>query len=168
MSEKRPLDGVEVLGDAKRLELLAAIVGRFRIIAREINRHSVRTERLIGIKTTELLFLQLICRRPGIRLSEIAQGLSVVQSTSSNVKRSLIEQGLVTEVSSTQDRRVSFLWPTEEGKRRVQIAVAELRSPLRTATETIELDQLELLEQLMGEITGRIEKIYLQGEGDVD
>jgi DNA-binding MarR family transcriptional regulator len=166
VTDKPPGEAHQAISEAVRLELLAAVVGRLRIIDREINRHSVRTERLIGIKTTELLFLQLICRTPGIRLSEIAQGLSVHQSTSSNVKRRLVEQGLATEVLNPQDRRVSFLWPTEEGRGRVMTAVSSLRSPLRTATENMEIDDLRQLDLLLGAITDRIEKIY--SEGDVD
>jgi DNA-binding MarR family transcriptional regulator len=162
-----PDDAPPAIGDAVRLELLAAVVGRLRIIVREINRHSVRTEKLIGIKTTELLFLQLICRRPGIRLSEIAHGLSVHQSTSSNVKRSLVEQGLVDEIPNTEDRRVSFLHPTEEGVRRVVTAVKGLSSPLRTATESIDIDDLKTLDRLLGSITDRIDQIYANGEEDL-
>lgn len=146
--------------------LLASLVGKLRIMDREINRHSARSEKLIGITATELLFLQLTCMEPGSRLSHIASKMSIHQATSSNVKRGLLKAGLIEERPFAGDLRVVLLHPTPAGFEVAAKAVKGLTSPLRTAGESLTNEQLMTLNSLLGIITERIEKIYEEEDAE--
>ena len=95
------------------------VLRQFRVIFRSVRKHFQSIEDRVGISGTLLWALAVVDEQPGIRLTRLARSMSVHQSTASNILAKLIELQLVRKERNRDDNRVTGLFVTEQGRKRL-------------------------------------------------
>lgn len=109
------------------------VLRQFRVIFRTVRKHFQSVEDRVGISGTLLWALAVIDEQPGIRLTQLARSMSVHQSTASNILARLIELQLVRKERNRDDNRVTGLFVTEQGRKRLEQAPGPVRGLLPDA-----------------------------------
>jgi DNA-binding MarR family transcriptional regulator len=124
---------------------------RFRLIFRAVQQHSQWVESCCGVSCAQLWAMAEVSKAPGIKVTELAQTLSVHQSTASNMLLKLEKKGLIQRRRLSSDQRVVCLYLSEAGQKLVaqapdpkqgllQHALFELPDPvLASLTENLEM-----------------------------
>lgn len=122
-----------------------ATLGKFRIIFGAIRQHFRAVEKACGVSGAQVWVLATLAEAPGLRVTELAQALSIHASTASNLLDKIEKSGLIRRERSREDQRVVRLFLTEAG----QAALAAAPQPF-TGVLPHALAQLppEILERL--------------------
>lgn len=88
----------------------------FRIIFKSANRHFHEVEKNVGVGGASLWALAEIGEAQSITVSELANSMSIHQSTASNLIDKLEDKGYISRVRGEQDRRIVNLELTDFGK----------------------------------------------------
>ena len=78
---------------------------KFRVIYGCVRQHFRDVERKCGVSGSQLWILQEVVAAPGIGVSEVADRLSIHQSTCSQLVEKLVGKGLVVKERSKEDQR---------------------------------------------------------------
>jgi DNA-binding MarR family transcriptional regulator len=142
-------------GDDKR-RLAITVLGQFRMIFRSAKKHFQWVQDRTGVSGAQLWVLAELRRRPGIRVTELAQAMGVHQSTASNLIDPLEQRGLIQRDRSRRDQRVVHLSLSPAGRKVIARAPLPLEGVLPDAlhslqhADLVELGQhLQKLERLM-------------------
>ena len=127
----------------------ALALKQFRVIFKSVKKHFQFVEKRCQISGSQLWALALIAEVPGIRVTELAAGLSIHQSTASNLVDQLVQKHLIRRKRSTQDNRIVRLYATEAGAEIVQKAPKPLRGILPDALSQLPPEVLEQLNQCL-------------------
>jgi DNA-binding MarR family transcriptional regulator len=124
----------ETLGEKEALESLPhQVLRRFRLIFKAVQQHSQWVETCCGVSSAQLWVLWEINGKPGIRVTELAEAMSIHQSTASNLLLKLTQKALVTRERDQQDQRVVSLYLTELGKETLAKAPSPAQGILKHA-----------------------------------
>ncbi len=88
----------------------------FRIIFKSANRHFHEIEKVAGIGGASLWALAEAAESDKLTVSELANRMSIHQSTASNLLDKLEADGYIEKVRSTSDRRVVHIMLTGQGR----------------------------------------------------
>lgn len=127
----------------------ALALKQFRVIFRSVKKHFQFVEKRCQISGSQLWALALIAEVPGIRVTGLAEGLSIHQSTASNLVDQLVQKNLIRRKRSTQDNRIVRLYVTEAGAEIIQKAPKPLRGILPDALSQLPPEVLEQLNQCL-------------------
>ncbi len=122
------------------------ITQQLRIIYRVIQSHSKRVEKLCGLSSAQLWMLYEVSVADGVKVSELANTLTIHRSTSSNMLDKLEKKGLVYRNRSVSDQRSVHIYITEAGKDLLAKAPAPPRGHLTDTLSKLTAAQLEGLE----------------------
>ncbi|MHB8454699.1 MAG: MarR family winged helix-turn-helix transcriptional regulator [Acidiferrobacterales bacterium] len=89
---------------------------KFRIIFSSVRKHFEDVQSRCGVSGAQLWVVFEIFRNPGVRVSELAQALSIHQSTASNLVAGIEKKGLLLKERGGPDQRVVRLHLTRKGK----------------------------------------------------
>lgn len=90
---------------------------KFRVIYGCVRQHFRRVEQKCGVSGSQLWILQEVASTPGIGVSELADRLSIHQTTCSQLVEKLVSRGLVRKERSKEDqRRVGLTLPASARK----------------------------------------------------
>lgn len=92
-----------------------SILRNFRIIFRSTLAHSRLVEKKTGVSATQLWMLAEILNAPGIKVTKLADLLSIHQSTCSNILDKLQKKDLIRRERKAADQRTVHLYLTEKG-----------------------------------------------------
>ncbi len=95
---------------------------KFRILYGCVRQHFREVEQRCGISGSQLWLLQEIDSNPGIGVSELAERLSIHQSTCSLLVEKLVGHGYVEKTRGLQDQRRVGLTITEAAKALLSVA----------------------------------------------
>ena len=146
-------------------EQAALALKKFRVIFRSIKKHFQFIEKQCRISGSQLWALALVAEAPGIRVSELAERLSIHQSTASNLIDLLVRKKLMSKRRSRTDNRIVKLYVTEAGKEIVELAPKPLRGILPDALEQLPPEKLELLNLCLGDLLEVMEARDEDGSG---
>ena len=107
----------------KEEELLVAL----RRVIRAVDLLSKQLSKDVGLTGPQLLVMQNIQEKPGIRVREIAENINLSPATITNILDRLEGRDLATRIRSTQDKRKVGVFLTEKGK----VAVVNAPRPLQ-------------------------------------
>lgn len=111
-----------------------------RSVVRALRLNTRSIEAKLGISLAQLFVLQQLAEKPADSLNELADRTATHQSSVSVVVRRLVDRGLVTRVSASNDRR------------RVQIALTDAgRDLLREAPATVQNDLIQGMSRMKPE-----------------
>ncbi len=103
-----------MLSKRRNNQLPLHVLKKFRIIFGSVRQHFREIEKTCGVTGSQLWILQEIARRPDIGISDLADLLSIHQSTCSQLVDKLVVRNLVAKERSKEDQRRVGLRLTEE------------------------------------------------------
>lgn len=139
------------------------ILKLFRIIFQSVNRHSHEVEQKAGIGGAQLWALAEIAERPRITVTELAQAMSIHQSTASNLLEKLESQDYVTRSRGAADRRVVLLTLTPRGEDVLRKAPLPSRGVLSDALLKLDASNLGELHAALEQLVPMLEYKQLKG-----
>ena len=100
----------------KRTETEKETIQYFRLIFQAIQRHSNYVEKQFGVSASQLWAMTELSMQPGLRVSDIAERLSIKNATSSNMLDKIQKKELVERKRESEDQRVVRLYLTDKGR----------------------------------------------------
>lgn len=133
------------------------VVQQLRIVYRAMQEHSRWVEKQCGVTAAQLWALWELAARPGLRVSELSQALSLHQSTTSNLLDKLEKKGLVERRRGGPDQRVVQVALTSAGTDIVARAPRPAQGAISAALARLPAAELAGLERGLAELIGRME-----------
>ena len=99
----------------KRSQQIQAITSHLRVLFKSIQQHSKRVEKECGLTSAMLWMMWELFATPGMKVSQLANALSIHASTCSNMLDKLESKGLVERRRSGPDQRAVHLLITDKG-----------------------------------------------------
>ncbi|MBI1173749.1 MAG: MarR family transcriptional regulator [Sideroxydans sp.] len=130
----------------------AQVLKQFRVIFRSVKKHFQYVEKRCQISGSQLWALALIAEIPGIRVTELAEGLSIHQSTASNLVDLLVQKKLIRRKRAANDNRIVKLYVTETGEAIIEKAPKPLRGILPDALAQLPPETLAQLNQCLTDL----------------
>jgi len=93
------------LSKHSKTQLSLQVLKKFRVIYGSVRQHFREVEQTCGVTGSQLWILQEVARTPDIGVSELADRLSIHQSTCSQLVEKLVTRGLVRKERSKKDQR---------------------------------------------------------------
>lgn len=131
---------------------IAGALGKFRLIYGNVRQHFRTIEEACGLAGAQLWALGLIRAQPGIRVSELAQAMSVHQTTASNLVAGLVRKGLLRRERTDSDYRVVHLVTTEAAAAVLLRAPGPVEGLLLQALRHMESDDLRQLNAVLQQV----------------
>jgi DNA-binding MarR family transcriptional regulator len=120
---------------------------QFRVIFGAVRQHFQTVEKACGVSGAQIWVLAALRERPGLKVSELAQAMSIHASTASNLLDKIEKSGLVRRERNQEDQRVVRLYLTEAGEARLARAPQPLTGILTHALGQLPEDVLARLNQ---------------------
>lgn len=140
----------------KHNQLSIQVLKKFRIIYGSVRQHFREIEKTCGVTGSQLWILQEIARTPDVGVSELAERLSIHQSTCSQLVEKLVVRGLVTKERSKEDQRRVGLRLTEEAARILKNAPGPAEGLLPEALQALPESALLALDDSLLEVIGQL------------
>ena len=93
------------------------VLRQFRLIFGAVRQHFREVESACGISGSQVWILRDVAAVPGVGVSQLAERLSIHQSTCSQLVEKLVAAGLLSKLRSTADQRRVGLRITQSGAR---------------------------------------------------
>ena len=108
-------EGSHTKEEQESLERSLNILKSLRIIFNAIRAHAKSVEKTTGINSTQLWMLWEVLKTPGLKVTKLADILSIHQTTCSNMLDKLQGKDLIRRDRSGPDQRVVHIYLTEKG-----------------------------------------------------
>ncbi|MBI1284331.1 MAG: MarR family transcriptional regulator [Thiobacillus sp.] len=118
---------------------------QFRVIFGAVRQHFQAVEKACGVSGAQIWAMAALRQTPGMKVTELAQALSVHASTASNLLDKIEKSGLIRRERNAADQRVVRLYLTDAGEKALAHAPQPLNGILTHA-----------LDQLPGEVLARL------------
>jgi DNA-binding MarR family transcriptional regulator len=126
-------------------KLAQEVLQRFRIVFSSVKKHFHHIEKRCGVSGAQLWAISEVSRVPGLRVSELAQAMSVHQSTASNLVADLEKKGLLKKARTEADQRIVRLFLTEKAEEVIARAPQPMIGVLPDALQNLPDDVLAQL-----------------------
>lgn len=123
-----------------------SVLKKFRLIYGTMKQHFREIERNCGISGSQLWLLQEIRKSPNIGVSQLAELLSIHQSTCSQLVEKLVVRKFVVKVRSQEDQRRVGLRITDDAELLLAKAPAPAEGVLPEALKALPNDVLLMLD----------------------
>ena len=110
---------------------------QFRVIFGADRQHFQEAEKACGVRSDQIWALSALRDTPGMKVSELAQALSIHASTASNMLDKIEKAGLIRRERNSTDQRVVRLYLTEAGRQIVNDAPRPLTGILTHALSNL-------------------------------
>ncbi|HEY5993848.1 MAG TPA: MarR family transcriptional regulator [Gallionellaceae bacterium] len=137
-------------------QLSFQVLKKFRIIYGSVRQHFRDVEKSCGISGSQLWILHEIAREPGIGVTELAERLSVHQSTCSQLVDKLVTGKLVNKERSMEDQRRVGLRLTDAAEKILQNAPGPAEGILPEALQSLPESVLIALDKSLIEVIGQL------------
>jgi len=137
----------------ERLHLEREALKHFRVIVGAIKSHFRSVEAATGVSGSQLWALSAINRNPGMRVSALAETMSIHHSTASNLLDKLEEKQLIRRERKDTDQRAVGLYVTEKG---AAITTGAPYPPEGVVPDALRYLPDETLNQLVGNLADLI------------
>ncbi len=133
------------------------VLRKFRIIYGSVRQHFREIENSCGVSGSQLWILHEISNHPGIGVSELAERLSIHQSTCSQLVEKLVLQNLVSKERSKEDQRRVGLRLTAEAAKVLRQAPGPAEGLLPEALQALPEPALLALDKALHEVIGQLQ-----------
>lgn len=137
-------------------QLSLQVLKKFRIIFGSVRQHFREVERTCGVTGSQLWILQEIGKTPDIGVSELAERLSIHQSTCSQLVEKLVARKLIVKERSKEDQRRVGLRLTATAARILESAPGPAEGILPEALQTLPESALLSLDKSLLELIGQL------------
>lgn len=139
-----------------KTQLSLQVLKRFRVIYGSIRQHFREVEQNCGVTGSQLWILQEVAKTPGIGISELAERLSIHQSTGSQLVEKLVARSLIIKERSKEDQRRVGLCLTEEASRILKNAPGPAEGVLPEALNALNESALIALDKSLIEVIDQL------------
>jgi DNA-binding MarR family transcriptional regulator len=129
---------------------------KFRVILAAVRQHMSAVEQACGVSGAQVWVLAVLSERPGLRVSQVAEALSVHQSTISNLLDKMEQANLVRRERSRKDQRVVEVYLTETGNAVLEKAPRPFTGVLLNALEALPKNVLARLDDDLKAVIGHL------------
>lgn len=140
-------------------DLARAALGKFRIIVGAIRQHFREVEKACGVSGAQVWVLATLAETPGMRVTELAESLSIHASTASNLLDKIEKAGLIRRERSKQDQRVVRLYLTEAGQAALGAAPKPFTGVLPHALNQLSPEALARLNHDLDTVIGHMDQV---------
>lgn len=130
---------------------------KFRIIYGSVRQHFREIEQTCGVTGSQLWVMQEIANAPGIGISELAECLSIHQSTCSQLVEKLVSRKLIIKERSKKDQRRVGLRLTDEADRLIKKAPGPSEGVLPEALSALSAEAIQALDSSLEKVIGQLE-----------
>jgi DNA-binding MarR family transcriptional regulator len=120
---------------------------QFRVIFGAVRQHFQTVEKACGVSGAQIWAMAALRQTPGMKVSELAQALSIHASTASNLLDKVEKSGLIRRERNHVDQRVVRLYLTAAGEKALDNAPQPLTGILTHALGQLPDDALARLNQ---------------------
>ncbi len=137
-------------------QLSLQVLKKFRIIYGSVRQQFREIEQTCGVTGSQLWILQEVAKTPDIGISELADRLSIHQSTGSQLVEKLVGRNLIIKERSKEDQRRVGLRVTEEASRLLTNAPGPAEGILPEALQALPESALLALNDSLIEVIGQL------------
>lgn len=130
----------------QREDIAQSVVQDIRVVVRTIQAHSRSIEKQCGVSGVQLWAMWELFARPGQRVSDLSNALSIHQSTASNMLDKLEGRELIRRERNGGDQRVVRLYLTEKGRQLLSGAPRPAQGAVRDALTRMSAEELKQLQ----------------------
>ncbi|MCF7967560.1 MAG: MarR family transcriptional regulator [Methylococcaceae bacterium] len=147
-----------------RSETTDQILRALRLVFRSVQKHNQIIEEQCGVGGVQMWALWEISQAGRMRVSELAQKLSIHQSTTSNLLDKLERQRFIRRERSTTDQRVVQVALTENGEKLLESSPPVARNLIVDALMEMPEDSLRQLEDRLYQLIRHLKVQDASGE----
>lgn len=140
----------------RKNQLSLQVLKKFRIIYGSVRQQFRDVEQTCGITGSQLWILQEVADTPEIGVSELAERLSIHQSTCSQLVEKLVTRELIIKERSKEDQRRVGLFLTEEAAKILKNAPGPAEGILPEALQALPESALLALDKSLVEVIGQL------------
>lgn len=144
------------MGQISKNQLSLQVLKKFRIIYGSVRQQFREIEQTCGVTGSQMWILQEVANTPGIGVSELADRLSIHQSTGSQLVEKLVGRGFISKERSKEDQRRVGLRVTKEASRLLKSAPGPAEGILPEALQTLPEASLLALDHALIEVIGQL------------
>lgn len=144
------------MGRRSKNQLSLQVLKKFRIIYGSSRQQFREVERTCGISGSQLWVIQEIANTPGIGVSELAERLSIHQSTCSQLVEKLVAHGLASKERSREDQRRVGLRITGDAEKILKNAPGPAEGILPTALRSLSESALLALDKSLVDVIDKL------------
>lgn len=134
------------LAKRNKQQLSLQVLKKFRIIYGSVRQHFREIERTCGVTGSQLWILQEIAHTSGIGVSELAERLSIHQSTCSQLVEKLVSGKMIIKERSKEDQRRVGLQLTKSAATLLQGAPGPAEGVLPEALQSLSAESIQALD----------------------
>lgn len=149
------------MGNHNKKQLSLHVLKKFRVIYGSVRQHFREVEQTCGVTGSQLWVMQEIANTSGIGVSELAECLSIHQSTCSQLVEKLVSRKLIIKERSKEDQRRVGLRLTEDAAKLIKKAPGPAEGVLPEALWSLPLETIQALDSSLGEV---IRQLQIRGE----
>jgi len=147
------------LDDRTKRQHYQHVLKKFRVIYGSMRQHFREVERTCGVSGSQLWVIQEISNSSGIGVSDLAERLSIHQSTCSQLVEKLVARKLIIKERSKQDQRRVGLRLTEEAVNLIVRAPAPTQGLLPEILNALPAETIQSLDDSLAQV---IEQLRLR------
>ncbi|MBK9160982.1 MAG: winged helix-turn-helix transcriptional regulator [Nitrosomonadales bacterium] len=140
------------LNDHDKKQLSLRLLKKFRIIYGSVRQQFRDIEQTCGVTGSQLWVMQEIANTPGIGVSELAERLSIHQSTCSQLVEKLVVRKLVSKERGKEDQRRVGLRLTAEAARLIEKAPGPAEGVLPEALNALPATTIQSLDKYLEQV----------------
>jgi len=149
------------LSNRNKKQLSLQVLKKFRIIYGSVRQHFREIEQTCGVTGSQLWVMQEIANTSGIGVSELAECLSIHQSTCSQLVEKLVSRKLIIKERSKEDQRRVGLFPTKEAIELIKMAPGPAEGVLPEALSALPSEAMQALNSSLEKV---IEQLQTRGD----
>lgn len=138
-------------------QLSHQVLKKFRVIYGSVRQHFRDVEQTCGVSGSQLWVMQEISNTPGIGVSELAERLSIHQSTCSQLVEKLVARKLVVKERSAEDQRRVGLRLTAEAAKLIQNAPGPAEGVLPEALAALAAEDMLALDLALEKVIRQLQ-----------
>lgn len=137
-------------------EISLQVLKKFRIIYGSVRQHFREVEQTCGVSGSQLWIMQEIANTSGIGVSELADRLSIHQSTCSQLVEKLVARKLIIKERSMEDQRRVGLRLTDDAARIIKVAPGPSEGVLPEALRALPPETMLALDMALEKVIGQL------------
>lgn len=145
------------MSNLSKKQISLQVLKKFRIIYGSVRQHFREVERTCGVTGSQLWVMQEIANTSGIGVSELAERLSIHQSTCSQLVEKLVASKLIIKERSKADQRRVGLRLTEDAAKLMKKAPGPAEGVLTEALWALPAETIRTLDSSLEKVIGQLQ-----------
>lgn len=145
------------LGKRGNKQLSLQVLKKFRIIYGSVRQHFRDVEKTCGVSGSQLWIMQEIANTAGIGVSELAERLSIHQSTCSQLVEKLVARKLIIKERSKEDQRRVGLYLSDAATKLIKTAPGPAEGVLPEALHSLSAETMQSLDLALEKVIQQLQ-----------